>query len=242
MFSLYRFASVMLLGALCIPGNQGSCIDPGRSELLEHYLVWSDYWRGTTFAAKSPSEFQVVSAGESLICHSRLLGATFVIVGQHVSSRTCAADWETCVDTVVPRMPVDPAGSVLGRVGPRVRKIQQGDACRFSLRSIRKLTWRPSRDTGAKRRLLASIGEALRKTSGYFGEAVRIDCADFNVLDPSVWAVAQVRSHRTVSMILVGVDLFGEAEPVVVVNREATAEDAVLIAKIRDLAIPIPLR
>lgn len=154
-----------------------------------NYLGWLAKWRGKNYLAES---------GTTQIAYARdedrsfwFLASFKLLVGYspsrqpQVFSSTCEADpaaWTGCIP------PSDQPG----------RTLVIADVCRTDRNRSDFPQWQPSPDSVQKHALLTKIQAAVREVSYPGDESVGKHIAsllvsDFNVLDPMVWAVADVK-------------------------------------------------
>ena len=95
--------------------------------------------------------------------------------------------------------------------------------------------WRSSPRSVQKRALLGKIRQAVQKDASYSGSLQKVVVNNFNILDPSVWVVANLKGRSGEQgrvLVSVGINSAGSGSAHVFWTHEATAENQDLIQRI----------
>jgi len=167
---------------------------------FRNYLAWSvDWWGRSYFGESNVIRVETVREHERTFWY---LPAARFLVGYSpadraspVSGSTCqpeSAHWTACI-MPVPSGEVSSSGALLGRLPP-ARPLEVSETCTLELRQLDIPPWRPSADTAQKRALLSQVQAAVREAAKYSGSLVKAGVNDFNILDPMLWAVIEVKN------------------------------------------------
>jgi hypothetical protein len=225
----------------------GACLPERHADLLQHYLVWSDEWLGTTFRSAALEELKVLNDDGVYLVYSPSLNTVFSLTENRASGATCpvAEPWLACMA----RLRRSGKGSSIrellsGLQRPPAEPVVE-DVCSYFLPAqLATRQWKPSGPSACKNEILRCVSSDVLRVARYFGALGRAVCNNFNTKDPDIWVVAETSkgSTETERMLFV-VNVYGcsTSRCLVSVQRPVTEGDSWVLEKvIRDhLELPI---
>ena len=219
-----RFIVVLLLSVTWTVVRAASCDVPDEDRRpLMHHLAWSDFWLNTEYLKGEEAYFHVVKRGGRrvwLVRSSwrpegeipRLTESDFNMVflqyldgpDSGLRGAACEIDsresWIRCLETQL----VEREGgstltdALLGGGSNRLvtRRLSREEISDCVMPAIEAEAWQSSPDSPRKRALIAKIRGEVQKQATFWGQLQRAFSNNFNVDDPNIYSVADVRTDQ----------------------------------------------
>jgi hypothetical protein len=195
-------------------------LDPNSVSTIESYLLWSKEWEGTKYLEAPDLKFYVVQKETSYFWYmpfwKTILCQFKNSEGSRITKISCdqkPEEFFNCIKKyLILEDKQDLKKMILGHQSTFTNEISSQDVCSFSIEPTKMGTWYPSPEDERKRKLALSIAHEVRKQAAYWGKPLEAVCNDFNLSDPMVFSIAQVKDSENKKLeilIFIELDNFG---------------------------------
>jgi hypothetical protein len=227
---------------MCLFLEQGTSCGPYHAPVQHvlHYMAWSEVWEKEDW---TPGPYRANLSLEYIVENSRtfwyiparrLIVSFWPRVGSQYFVTSCQPEekaWPNCVRLFEDTTTIKPALTdlLLGK-SPPVRRLSGAKICHRTILGRDQALWKPSPDSPVKRSLITDLKNKIGEFAGTRGNITNVVIADFNLLDPKIFAVVDMESEgrRHRALAVATLNQLDQSVHIVSLYEEGQAEGSIV--------------